>query len=406
MLLEQIVNNPQKALLYMERYINDGSPSGFTWINQTSNNTMPKSNAEFFYLDMICCEKNSLEIVGNIPSFFKDFGENKIFVHPDMSDILLKKGVFIQKSLTKVSPLSSSRTVKLLDYPGYIKLNYNGIIGRIDRSLTDKHAYASVEMTELLEKALNQGVYSKLSFFHESSSLIYRNQEKGLNIGMVYREETPKGSNVDKIKYIIPMFSLFAQNNDLINKCLLIQIIEKYNKNPQEYVINELIFNIIDNYFKLLLNEGIQPEWHSQNLLLGLDEDFSISSLIMRDLESIDIDQTLQHSMGIQRIMKCYPYKYLNNQQYNYQIKHSFMYDFKIGEYVFSPLLRCICEYFKLDKRNFENQIREYSKQYIKMLPLDFFPSNGVWYSFDKVLVDRSKINRPYIKNYNAKYRG
>ena len=48
MLLNQIVNEPQKALIYLERYVNNGSPSGFTKINQTSYETSPLSDREFF----------------------------------------------------------------------------------------------------------------------------------------------------------------------------------------------------------------------------------------------------------------------------------------------------------------------------------------------------------------------
>lgn len=405
MILEQVMNNPKNSLLYMERYVNNGSPSGFTWINQTSNETSPLCEKEYFLLDILCVE-DTIELVGDIPAFFNAFGENSILIHPDMYEVYNKKGFKIQKSCIRVSPISSSRTVKLLDFPGYVKLNYNGIIGRIDRSLTDKHAYSSIEMTEYLRNALKKSVYNKLAFFPEPGAVVYRNEKKDLNIGMVYRKEVPHGKNINKIKFIIPMFSSFAHDRNASDEYLLIQLIKKSQKDPEEYVLNDLIFLIIDNYFNLLLNEGIQPEWHAQNLLLGIDENCTIVSLIMRDLESIDIDQTLQESVGIQKLFKSYPYKYLNNSQYNYQIKHSFMYDFKIGEYIFKPIIECISEYYNLNEKSLERKIKEYSKQYIEQLPKDFFPSDGIWYSFDNVLIDRSISERPYIRNLNVKYRG
>ncbi len=407
MLLEQIIQDAKKSLLYMERYVNDGSPSGFTQLNQTSYNTAPLSNIEYFYLDMVVCDRDKIETVGELPTFFNNLNKNAIFIHPDMSPSLREKGLTVKKSNLRVCPTSSSRTVKLLDYPGYFKLNYNGLIGRIDRSLTDKHAYASVELTRFLDKAFTKETYSKISFLHETAALIYRYPEKNINIGLVYREEKAKGPNADEIKYIIPFFSLFSQDKltDEKTDYLFIQLIQKSNMSPFNFTI-QLIYCIIDNYFKLLLNEGLQPEWHAQNLLLGLDSNLSFCSIIMRDLESIDIDQTLQHSIGIQKVMKSYPYKHLNSSHYNYQIKHSFMYDFKIGEYIFSPLINCVCDYYNLNPKDFENCIKDYAKKYIKRLPSGFFPKNRVWYSFEKVLIDRTIPERPYLKNENAKYRG
>lgn len=405
MLLNQIVNEPQKALFYLERYVNDGSPSGFTQINQTSYETSPMSDRDFFCLDLLCA-KDLVETIGILPDFFEKFGHEVIFIHPDMNGVYNKKNYNTKKSSIRVCPMSSSRTVKFLDFPGYIKLNYNGIIGRIDRSLTDKHVYSSIEMTDFLKRALRKGIYHNLSFFPESGAKLYKNEKDGINIGMVYREEKAFGDKVNEIKYILPMFSLFAHDKKKSDDFLLVQLIRESGKNPEEYFLNDLIFNIIDNYFKLLLNEGIQPEWHAQNLLLGINSHHSIVSLIMRDLESIDIDQTLQEFIGNCTNFKSYPYKYLNSSQYNYQIKHSFMYDFKIGEYVFNPIIKCVTEYFKLKQDVIEKKIKEYSKQYIEKLPKDFFPENNNWYSFDRVEIDRSISRRPYIKNEKAKYRG
>lgn len=402
--LKQIINEPMKSLLYMERYVNDGSPSGFTWLNSTSCMTSPLGEQEYFCLDVLCGE-NEIDIIGEVPGFFSKFGQKKIFIHPDMYEQYYRKNIRIEKSTLKVVPTSSSRTVKIMEFPGYIKLNYNGIIGRIDRSLTDVQAQASVEMTAYLKEALKKTVYSRMAFLPERGALIYRDEEKTINFGMVYREEAPYGQRSREIKYMIPLFSLFSRDRYISDECLLVQLIKESQREPQEYVFNDLIFVIIDNYFELLLNEGIQPEWHSQNLLLGVGEDYSVVSLIMRDLESIDIDEDLQKMAGIKKKFKSYPYKYLNCNQYNYQIKHSFMYDFKIGGYVFKPIIECVCKYFGLNKEMLEKMVREYSRQYIERLPRDFFPSNHNWYSFDNVLIDRTIEYRPYIENICAKYR-
>lgn len=135
--------------------------------------------------------------------------------------------------------MSSFRTVKFLDFPGYAKLNYNGIIGRIDRSLTDKHVYSSLEMTDFLKGALRKGIYHNLSFFPESGAKLYKSEKDDINIGMVYREEKAFGDKVNEIKYILPMFSLFAHDRNRPDDFLLIQLIRESGK------IQKSIFSMI-----------------------------------------------------------------------------------------------------------------------------------------------------------------
>lgn len=400
MLLKKIFKNPKESLIYMERFVNNGSPSGYTWINQTSKETSILSKNQFFYL--YNCYVNDVEIIGTFPELkVKDF-YNTILIHPDMKNNVLFNKYKICKSDIRVAPTASSRTVKLLDYPGYLKLNYNGIIGRIDRSLTSNHAYASYELTKLLMNILLGDKFQNLCFFPEVSAKINKGD---FDFATVFRDEVPVGIHANKIKYIIPAFSLFSKDrikND--DSLLLTQIIREKQEKPLDFLLESIIFPIIKNYFTLLLTEGLQPEWHSQNILVGLDNNLNVQ-LIMRDLDSIDIDQSLRNKKGKTELMKFYPYKYIHDNQFNYRIKHSFMYDFKIGEYLFEPLIKVILNYTDYDMYEIYEIIKQYSNKFIRYLPKDFFPDNNKWYMFDKVLIDRSLNTRPYIEYTHPKFR-
>ena len=50
-------------------------------------------------------------------------------------------------------------------------------------------------------------------------------------------------------------------------------------------------------------------------------------------------------------------------------------------------------------------KVKYYAKKHIDLLPNDFFPSNGKWYVFEKVLIDQSKSIRPYVALSNPKFR-
>lgn len=67
--------------LHMERFINIGSPSGFTDMHTTSPETCPQGNCEFFSL---CAIKVPDSVIvkeyGDQPAFCKEW---QMLVHPD-----------------------------------------------------------------------------------------------------------------------------------------------------------------------------------------------------------------------------------------------------------------------------------------------------------------------------------
>jgi hypothetical protein len=406
MKIDYIEKNPKEALIYMERYVNSGSPSGFTWINQTSFDTSPLSESKYFKLKMLFNDSIKIKRLGEYPRLSLDdnYYDNTLFIHPDMEKLKKYEMYKIYESDIKVIPTSSARTVKLMDYQGYLKLNYNGIIGRIDRSLTSNHANCSVILTEILKNEfIKNEAFEKLSLFPESGAKILIDEQNNVDCGVVYREEKPFGKRANEIKIIIPAFSMISKDKKNDDVELLTQIINYGKFEPMKYLLDNIIYPIIDNYFQLILTQGFQAEWHTQNLLFGLNNNFELVSLIMRDLESIDIDEEIRNKLGFTDSLNFYPYKYINVYQYNYQIKHSFMFDFKIGDYIFSPFVNHICEKFDVDARSIEEIIKNYIKKYLSKLPQNFFPDS--WYVFDKVLIDRSEKERPYINMGIPKYR-
>ena len=76
MKLDAIIENPSGALNYMERFVNNGSNSGFTWVNTTSEITSPLSEVPFFYLYVCNCPETNTQIYGNFPKFFKEPKKN------------------------------------------------------------------------------------------------------------------------------------------------------------------------------------------------------------------------------------------------------------------------------------------------------------------------------------------
>src|ERR1044072_1652566 len=128
--LDDIATDPRAALSAMERYVNVGSPSGFTFLNTTSEHTRPHGIVPYFQLaEVVPRREVRVTNIGQLPpNLFRNKEEtNQMLVHPDMlgHPRLLKLAKW-EDSLSwfTVEPTASSRTVSLCGryLAGFVKL--------------------------------------------------------------------------------------------------------------------------------------------------------------------------------------------------------------------------------------------------------------------------------------------
>ena len=401
MKINTILKNPERSLLYMERIVNDGSPSGFSFVNTTSKQTCPQYTNRF-YLRKIVDNKERFITIGDSDLLRCYQQYDWIYIHPDWS--LYDSNLNIQTTNKIVCPTASSRTVKPLNDQYYIKMAYPGVLGRITRELGLKHIYSSIDVNEILcDLVTFDDSPSKLAFLPEIGGKCYCFNEH--EIGFVLRDSKPVGKNVKDIIAQIPAFSIFSVDKlNIHDSPIIIQLLQNKN-NYKKFLFEELVFPIIDCYFYCIFRGGIQPEMHSQNFLIGIDENYNINSIILRDLESMDKDISIMKNIRPIERLKSYPYKCIWKEQYNYKIKHSFMYDHKLGEYFIEPLLNCLHKNDIIHKGQAQKIIKSYVLDKYQKVFVDFFPDNGCWYKFDSVVIDRSRGYRPYLSFPNPKYR-
>lgn len=392
------INFDEDSYLYLERYVNNGSPSGFTKVYTVSDSTQPSSLTKGFYLhELKVGSTSAIKDYGRKPAFFKW----DMLTHPDM-EAYVDDAIVCRQALY-VSPTASSRTVKCIEDSGwFVKLAYKGLIGRIDRRIREQQAISSVEVSSIIENAINKNIVSnKLYFLREPfARTITHNDETW---GIVLREAQPYPHN-QKIKFQIPAFSLFSKDqHNPSDPSIIVQLIQ-YHKitDIESYLLENILFPIYDSYFTLLISCGLQLECHAQNTLFAIDDNFNIVGIVAKDAESIDKDLHLMDTLGINHDIKSLDYKCLNKTDYNYQIMHSFMFDFKLGEYLVSPIINEVAAHFVISTDSIQQRIKTHNQQYIKQLPKDFFPDE--WYYYENILHDRTK-KRPYISKNNPKYR-
>jgi hypothetical protein len=414
MLLQDLQEN---SITYLERFVNNGSPSGFTIKCSTSDLTSPFGKSEFINPFVCIANNDNFLNYGYIPKI--DFDncndkQNWILIHPDMLDnpIFKSKDLKISEAKSvRLVPTASARTLQNIDseYKGYFKLHYEGNIGRLNRDLTYPKAISGPEISKIIETLIDNSLLDdRLTHLPELGARVLKaidENGKSVEWGMVWRDLKPYGKDTSKIKHIIPVFSLFAKDRNNINhRTLLEQIITEKYYDPTTYIIDYLINPIIECYFSLLCNSGIQAEWHAQNLLIGFDENFFPVKFITRDLESMDKDITLIENLKLPFIFESFPYKCIMENQDNYKIKHSFMFDFKLGEYIIQPLLNFLESVYFVSSQTLISSIKNCTARQLENLPSDFFPKNE-WYVFENVMIDRTTDKRPYLKFPNPKFR-
>jgi len=403
MLLYEIEKSPILAFDYLERQVNDGSKSGFTDIHNTSTQTNP-FYSDGYHIMKLVLKKNNIECFG-IPNCDNNlFGNDEsIFIHPDwllpQNNGIISKVGKVEESLW-VIPTSSSRTVHVDGSGVYIKLHYPGVIGRLNRKLGFQELISGIEITSILEEAHhNNKLPAYFGYMPESYGRLFRDGQN--EIGYIIRElpETIKDY------YLVPGFSLFSYDRNVPDAPqLLKQILERSNS-PIEFFFEEICFRLIDIFFWCAFEEGLIPEMHSQNVVFAFNKEWKGEKIVLRDFESIDKDISIRRKLGKHTNFEEYQYKCISSDDKNYLKRHSFMYDHKLGEYLLDPLIECAAPLLHINtidiRKNLKNYVREIYGNTIK----NFFPSDGCWYKYPNIEIDRSTNERPFISMGSAVYR-
>jgi hypothetical protein len=398
MLLNNIEKSPDNALNICERRVNNGSPSNFTeqFLPRRMGNPFTCSS---FHISTLESEASKILTYGELPKFCIDYSNyNSIFVHPDLSEFYPE--LHITQTGLEVIPTSSSRTVKVVSQPFYLKLCYPDRIGRVTRELDERHIYSSLEVTERFDKIVNNPSSSVMfAFMPERGGMLFIDDET--KIGMVIRQQIPFGKSVAvaELHYMIPGFSLFSIDRDNPeDSTLLLQLLDRNANNKENYLLSQFCYPLIDVFFDCVMLEGIIPEMHAQNVLFGFDDKWNLKNIILRDMESHDKDITLMKLLNKPIKLDSYPFKCIEIEQYNYAIKHSFMFDHKLGEYFIAEIIKVTANGCENIYKRLSSAVKQYVlEKYSHFInDVNFFPADGKWYKFQNAIIDRTQGSRPY----------
>lgn len=376
------------SYMHLERYVNNGSPSGHSERRTTSPATSPFNGAERFSLLEFADEDLETRVLGSENLLFQR-GVN--YAHPDSaaSAILLGARRRLAETNFAVSPTAGGRTMVIRDLPprGYLKLTYDvGRLGRVDRQLSLKLCQSSLEVGSALKQSIDAGkMPAGFSLLLESSAKvsIIPTADASYEWGVIYREPRPYPYRSEVVQ-LVPGFSLFGiDRKSRGDEVLINQFIERSQAEPRAYLL-KLLTLIVDCYWSIVLSCAFHAEMHAQNCLFEVDEGFNIARLVLIDLQSVDKDLPLARRLGLRDTWESCPEGCFDESIYFYPIRSSFIYDFKVGTYLMTPLIAAVATKYPIDVEAVEREIRDYVRgKYTSLLPGDYFPADGCWYDCD-----------------------
>jgi hypothetical protein len=376
MLIDTLFNtNPTESWLSLERHVNDGSPSGYEHA-ALPQCFRPRGGESTFLLPCVRCEGGTNTVLLSARPH-KPIGTSpSIPIHPN---IISRYGpVHIQRKL-EVVPTSSARTVVVPGPSGRnaicLKLHFPDLLGRFPRPLDERRIVAALEVNRDLEtQATNLP-----RFMNESIGMIWRPfiHHPEHQVGCIYRS-LPRELSDDSGYQLVPTFALFSRDERNPNHPPLLHQIVGGSDTPDEIVWRDFLLPVVRAWASLVLEIGHLAEWNAQNVLFLLHSR-QHPQIIFRDLQGTYRDLELRPP-SLPRV-KDNGYKTLSAGDVEMaRLQRSYLFDFKLGQYVLRPLIDCISSLCD-SKADLRRRVREVMHdEILPALPHDFFPSGRIWY--------------------------
>lgn len=245
MLLEDIFSHPSDTFIFLERYVNKGSPSGYHAAEGISWEYHPRNPSKSFELPLLRFNSKQITVDthGSIPSELKCRDCVLYPCHPSTIDRLKECGISFEIARRiPVAPTASVRTVISLQTGLHIKLSLDTNIGRFNRRITHTKWLASFENSEEMVKNIDLlRPPRQFAILREDAGIFAKSKlHSELCDGVILRSPQPYPSCGQRT--LIPFFSLFS--NDIVHELhepLLVQLL-KFQSDPLDYLMEAVVF--------------------------------------------------------------------------------------------------------------------------------------------------------------------
>ncbi len=377
--------------IHLERYVNDGSPSGFS--TGVPAEFSPLSPRESFELPVYLLPRSALVQVGILDYSWAaavSAEQLPLPLHPVVVGEVLRMFPFIEglpRLMLPVIPTASARTVLVRsekDRPHFIKLHYPYELGRFPRDLCLYKWLAALENSRELD-AHTARFPTFFAFLPESGGVFLPDRAPRSGVGAIFREFIPRPER-QIATLLVPAFSLFAGCVPPAHgRPLLIQILEMLSdrSTETESFMSHFVLPALEVFAFLALDLGLIPEMHAQNVLFEVDPALKKTRLIIRDLGDLFKDYVVRRERNLHTSFCSYKSIDPRIDSDLFQ-RRSFAFDFKFSHYLLLPLGQCFAVATGRVLESVLERIREACRIVMLQRAPDYFASPNLWYRYPK----------------------
>ncbi|MBI5275981.1 MAG: hypothetical protein HY854_05920 [Burkholderiales bacterium] len=405
MKIHEVFENPLSGLLAAERYVNDGSPSGFSSASELSLQHRPLEGSETIQIPVFYVPWERVVSFGRIEAIRDRVGTCPqdcipVPVHPGALESVLQDralGGISPAATFDAAPTASGRTVLAVgDKPFFVKLHFPGRIGRFNRAMPLYKWIGAKESAHYLREFLRGGLRS---FSHlDEVGGVFAESERGPGFGTVYRDLPER--TVSAGAALLPAFSLFSRDHrNAADPSLLAQILERWRMDADSF-IEVFVAPLVHSYVQLAVEAGLIPECNAQNVLFRVLMHSEKVEIYFRDMEDLWKDLTVRESLGLES--SCVPYHTIRQSEgSDYFERRSFLFDFKFGEYLVVPLIEEAARFLRIRSSDLVSATRRIVRDAWSVSP-GYFPYGTDWFRYPR---ERDVSRSHYERTSHARFR-
>jgi len=380
------------AWMYAERYVNDGSPSGFTHYGSVDPEYCPGGNEGSFGLPVYAMGREEVTAIGNPSAMWQDLGIHDAGgsvpfpIHPAVLLDLKNHEALRRNEAVKVVgaiPTASVRTVAVRNNDGasFWKLHFPRTIGRFVRDLPLYKWLASIDTSREIVELLSSA--PKCMAVLPVIGGVFLEGGAGIaGFGAIQRSAIPYPEK-QGAAFMIPCFSLWSKDRTRNGDATMLrQLISKYDYTALQ-AIESFVGPILRSYRYLAVECGMIPEYNAQNVLFEIQPDSGLIRVVHRDMCDVFKDSAAR-PLARKRVHPLATYHTTGDGDYgDLFARRSFAYDFKLSQYVLDPMVNEIADCCGHVVGELKEDVKRMAHDIVAW-PADYFESSCTGYCYPR----------------------
>lgn len=384
------------SFIYLDRYRNEDTRtySPHAAYSEADERYRPNAGHKGFELPSFLIPARELQIYRANPSKEVEAaylpGDDAIFcIHPQVLE-RQADDPYVQRTLSlgqsapaiPVVPTSSTRTLAVVGAePGQaLKVHFPFRVSRYGRRMRNEVVAQAIAVSAALEAGISS-MGTDFAFMREVLGVTHKNlrpeSPRGEQWGYLVRETAPFPHSVEPGGLrLVPGFALYGRDYfEPEAPPLILELIG--SARPNLYVLDNIMFPIIQQWVSCFSNFGFLLEPHAQNVILEISDDDRIQRIVHRDL-SLGIDMRRRRALGLSD-GDLNEYNRMETGDFN-----SIVYDKFMGGHFFDALVARLKEFMPgIRATEFEGPCRE---EFARIFPEheDYFPRTIRYFSEER----------------------